>query len=64
MAVNRSLYGMFLVLYAGYTMIVYVRQSVSYAAPVITESEKLADSDLGKMLYFLLYGIVVIRLEQ
>lgn len=44
---NRQV--MFVILYAGYLVIVYVRQSVSYAAPVIAESEKLADSDLGKI---------------
>lgn len=48
MAVNRSLQLMFLIVYIGYMVIVYVRQSVSYAAPVIQASEKLTDSDLGK----------------
>ncbi|BFZ05046.1 hypothetical protein BsWGS_08085 [Bradybaena similaris] len=50
MAVNRSLQLMFLIVYIGYMMIVYVRQSVSYAAPVIQASEKLTDSDLGLIL--------------
>lgn len=39
---------MFMYLFIGYTMVVYMRQTVSFAAPVITKSENLTDNDLGK----------------
>ncbi|KAH9491387.1 hypothetical protein Btru_052293 [Bulinus truncatus] len=41
---------MFVFLYVGYTSLVYVRQSVSFAAPEIAESEKLTNTDLGLII--------------
>ncbi|XP_013065609.2 glucose-6-phosphate exchanger SLC37A4-like [Biomphalaria glabrata] len=41
---------MFVFLYVGYSTLVYVRQSVSFAAPDIAESENLSNTDLGVII--------------
>ncbi|XP_059174176.1 glucose-6-phosphate exchanger SLC37A4-like [Physella acuta] len=38
---------LFMSLFTGYLTLVYIRQSVSFAAPVIAETEHLKNSDLG-----------------
>lgn len=39
---------LFMSLFTGYLTLVYIRQSVSFAAPVIAEKENLKNSDLGQ----------------
>ncbi|XP_005110355.2 glucose-6-phosphate exchanger SLC37A4 [Aplysia californica] len=61
MGVSRQLQGMFVLLFVGYLVTVYLRQAVSFASPTIMESEQLKNSDIGLMLSSQMTGYMVVK---
>ena len=52
---DQRFYLIFGIMFIGYTSIVYNRQSIPYAAPVIAKGENLQNSDLGESYSFIAY---------
>ncbi|GFR57919.1 glucose-6-phosphate translocase [Elysia marginata] len=51
----------FAVMFLGYTSIVYNRQSIPYAAPIIAEGENLQNSDLGVIISSQHLGYMIVK---